>query len=163
MNMAGLNGAGPVGGMPMMNHGPNGLTNGAGFDSEETDYEHKLNSLVYGYFLKIRQFDLARALLNSGLGFSPPVRRNGEMNGQDDAMHTDSKDDVDVKRPNDLPPPPDGLDQHGTSFLLEWFSLFWDVYFAQRKDNKASLHAKQYYQATNVGLTQISTFLTLLT
>ena len=158
MNMAGPNaGAALLGGVPLMNNGTNGEASRTGND-QDLEYETRLNTYIYDYFLKKEQYDCARSLLRSGVQIrfgqnknSPGRRRDGDVNGTDDgAMDTDSKDDLDSKRPEDLPSADIPADQAGTSFLMEWFSTFWDMYFAQRKDKRASANAMQYVQHTQV-------------
>ena len=148
--MAAMNGGnGVMAGMPMMNNGMNGATPRPGNEQDDTDYEARLNAYIYDYFVRHENWECARALYQSGAPTSPPLKRDGDVNGVDDnAMQTDSKDDLDSKRPEDLPPPTVASD--GASFLLEWFGLFWDVYFAQRKSAKASQQATQYVQHTQV-------------
>ena len=152
--MAGMNGAGgPMGAMPVMNNGANGATPRLGGEQEDQDYEGKLNANIYEYFIRKELFDCARALRNSGVSMTPPLRgRDGDMNGADDnAMQTDSKDDMDSKRPDDLPAPlATSSDVQGPPFLLEWFALFWDVWNAQRRRPIASAPAMQYVQHTQV-------------
>ena len=151
INMAAMNGGnGVMAGVPMMNNGINGATPRPGSDQDDSEYEARLNSYIYDYFIKNESWECARALLNSNATMYPPLRRDGDVNGADDnAMPTDSKDDLDTKRPEDLPPSSD-ISAGQASFLLEWFSLFWDVYHAQRKSNKASQQATQYVHHTQV-------------
>ncbi|KMU87812.1 OefA [Coccidioides immitis H538.4] len=74
--------------------------------------------------------------------------RDGEVNGVDpNAMVTDSNDDAKPKIPDDLPRPNLNGDMQQTSFLFDWFNLFWDVFWAQRKKGK-STDAMQYLQHT---------------
>ena len=150
--MAGMNGGNSVmAGVPMLNNGMNGATPRQGSEQDDTDYEARLNAYIYDYFIRNENWDCARALLNSDVTMSPPLRQDGDVNGTgDNAMQTDSKDDLDSKRPNGLPPPSVQSDGQAASFLLEWFGLFWDVYFAQRKSTKASQQATQYVQHTQV-------------
>ncbi|MCJ1287256.1 hypothetical protein MMC26_006604 [Xylographa opegraphella] len=153
MNMNGLNvGNGATVGMPMMSNGTNGVTSRTGNDQDrELEYKTRLNTYIYDYLLKQESYDCARALLKSGLAVqiinkpSPGRRPNGTDEGSIDA---DSKDDIESQRPHDLPLPEIA---HGTdnSFLLEWFSVFWDIFFAARKDSKKTSHqAYQYVQHT---------------
>lgn len=148
--MAGMNGGnGVMAGVPMMNNGMNGVTPRPGGEQDD-DYDSRLHAYIYDYFVKNQQWECARALCNSGVPFTPPLRQNNDLNGADDnAMQTDAKDDPDSKRPDDLPPPSVQSDGQG-AFLLEWFGLFWDVFHAQRKHLKASQHASQYVQHTQV-------------
>ncbi|KAI4165909.1 MAG: hypothetical protein LQ342_000340 [Letrouitia transgressa] len=143
--MPGVNG----GGMPIMNNGANGATPRPGNEEDDPDYETRLNTYIYDYFLKHEQYDCARSILNSGLSVKTvSKRRDGDVNGAGD-MHTDSKDDLDSKRPPDLPLADLPPDPQGGSFLLEWFGLFWDVFFAhQRKMPPATAQAMQYVAHT---------------
>ena len=150
MNMGGFNaGNGALGNMPMPNHGPNGVGGRIPDDHEDTNYEAKLNAYIYGYFCVKGRWELARALKDSGAEFEPPLL-NDNANGANDSMQTDSKDGIDLKRPDDLPDPAHLSDGQGGSFLSSWFALFWDIFSAQRKSNRASANALQYVQQTQV-------------
>lgn len=135
--------------MSMMNNianGANGATPRPGQDLED-EYEGKLITYIYDYFIRKEHFDCARALVKSQL---LPKRQENDMNGVDDnAMQTDIKEDVDSKRPDDLPPSQVSTDAQG-SFLLEWFALFWDVFSAQRKRTGGNQQTMQYVQHTQV-------------
>ncbi|EED12631.1 cAMP-dependent protein kinase pathway protein (Som1), putative [Talaromyces stipitatus ATCC 10500] len=133
--MAGMNAmpGGPVGGVPMMN------TQSAAPRSEppmtqESVYV-QLNTCIYDYFLKRGQFDAARMLLNDDnikLDTDDLKTSPNHMNGVDgDTSMGDSKDEK-IKIPDDFPRPRVPMDS-GNSFLFEWFSLFWDIFAAQRK------------------------------
>ncbi|MCJ1468620.1 hypothetical protein MMC07_007249 [Pseudocyphellaria aurata] len=135
---------GSFGGMGLMNNVTNGATSRASSDQEENDFEARLNTYIYDFFVRSENYDCARTLLRSGVAMEPQVRRREDMNG-DDSMHTDSKDDLDSKRPDDLPAAPFHSEN---SFLLDWFSCFWDFYFARSKNTKASQQAMQYLQHT---------------
>ncbi|KAL8760059.1 MAG: hypothetical protein Q9199_000293 [Rusavskia elegans] len=145
--MAAVNGAG--GGMPMMNNGANGATPRLGNEEEEPDYEARLNTYIYDYFVKNQRYDCAKAMLKGDMPLrTVPKRRDGDVNGAGN-MHTDSKDDLESKIPDDLPLAGVPTDPQGASFLLEWFGLFWDVFFAhQRKAPPASAQAMQYVART---------------
>ncbi len=150
MNMGGFNaGNGAIGNMPMPNHGPNGVGGRMPDDHEDTNYEAKLNAHIYGYFCAKGKWDLARALKDSGVEFDPPLL-NDNANGANDSMQTDSKDGIDLKRPEDLPEVQNSGDGQGGSFLSSWFALFWDIYSAQRKSHRASANANQYVTQTQV-------------
>ncbi|KAL8948191.1 MAG: hypothetical protein Q9222_005597 [Ikaeria aurantiellina] len=142
--MAAVNGAG--GGMQMMNSGVNGVAPRMGNDEEEPEYEARLNTYIYDYFVKNQRFDCAKAMLKCDMPLKTvPKRRDDEMNG------ADTKDDVESKMPSDLPSAGLPTDPQGASFLMEWFGLFWDVFFAhQRKASQASNQAMQYVQRTQV-------------
>ena len=156
MNMAGFNAAGNpgLGNMQMPNNAPNGAMRMPEEHMEEVNYEGKLNTYIYGYLCQKGQYESARALKNSGMHFDDGALIDGDINGMNDNMHGDSKDNIDKNRPDDLPDvKPSYTDGNGGSFLLGWFTLFWDMYFAQRKDNlrnKASHNAMQYVQNTQV-------------
>ncbi|KAL8729649.1 MAG: hypothetical protein Q9166_004598 [cf. Caloplaca sp. 2 TL-2023] len=145
--MAAVNGAG--GGMPMMNNGASGATPRLGNEDEEPDYEARLNTYIYDYFVKNQRYDCAKAMMKADMPLrTHPKRRDGDVNGAGN-MHTDSKDDLESKIPDDLPLANIGPDPQGASFLLEWFGLFWDVFFAhQRKAPPATAQAMQYVART---------------
>ena len=147
MNMAGFNPA--LGNMSLPNNGPNGNMRMPDERIEEGTYEGRLNTFIYGYLCQKGQYDSARALKNSGMPFEPPLVDN-DVNGVDDSMHADSKDNIDKNRPDDLPEIKDTSDGQGGSFLLSWFAIFWDIYFAQRKDKRASNNSMQYVQHNQV-------------
>ena len=115
---------GGLGNIPMPNHGPNGVGGRMPDDHDDTNNEARLNAYIYSYFCGKGKWDLARALKDSGLDFEPPLL-NDNANGANDNMQTDSKDGIDLKRPDDLPVPDVGLvDAQGGSFLSSWFALF---------------------------------------
>lgn len=136
--------------MPMMNNGANGATPRQGPEEEEPDYELRLNTYIYDYFLKNHHFECAKAMLNGHHNGDMPLKTfsKRDANGGG-SMHIDSKDDLDSKLPDDLPLAVVPTDPQGASFLLEWFGLFWDVYFAhQKKAPPASAQAMQYVART---------------
>ena len=118
--MAGINaGSSALGGMSLINNGTNGATPRAESDQGDNSFEARLNTHIYDYFLKTENYDCARALLNSHVPMEPAIRRrDGEINGTDDPMHTDSKDDIDSKRPEDLP----GLSDN-SNFLFDFLGF----------------------------------------
>jgi hypothetical protein len=137
VNMANMNAmGGPVGApMPMMNNGAMPPQNGprqAGQVSSDT--RAQLNTYIYEYFLRSDMHECARALLNS----QSPIRvksedghdENGNVIGNslgDDSMDTDSKDKI-----HGLPLPNIPSAYPESCFLVEWFSLFWDMLHAQK-------------------------------
>lgn len=153
MNMAGLNaGNAAFGGTPMLPNGSNGAVPRPGGEHEEVSYEAKLNSFIYGYYIDKKQWDLARALKNSGVPFFPAF--DASVNGADESKHHDSKNGLDSKRPDDLPELPGVDNAQGGSFLLGWFSLFWDIYWAQRPINNGKIPSResiQYVSQSHVG------------
>ena len=155
MNLNGMN----PGTMAAMNN-TNGATprNGPGSESE-IDFKTKLNTYIYDYFLRNEQWDLARALQKNMSISSIPNQKGANMrpNGLDEnSMDTDSKDDLEQKKPSDLPWPTN-LPQMSTdnSFLLDWFTLFWEAFFAQRPGQhraKVGQTIIQYMDYTRVGI-----------
>lgn len=161
VNMANMNViGGPVGGGPIpmsMNNGP--MTAAQQIQLQQGPNKTTLNTYIYDYFLREGLYDLARSMLNSDQAINvlkdgPGRRRdeNGNMVGNgvgDDAMDTDSKDDLDSKRPSDLPmanvpSPPE------TCFLYEWFCLFWETLQAQRNKPGSNNQMSQYIHHTQV-------------
>ena len=149
---------GPVGGMQMMN---NGLAGAARNSNQQHDPKTQLNTYIYDYFVKNELWDCARAMKKSEVSLelskASPRRRDADgnvlNNGVDDnSLDPDNKDDIDSKRPDDLPLPiiPPGQPQN--SFLHDWWCLFWDICVAQRKKPKPGEggHAMQYVHHTQV-------------
>ncbi|PON28529.1 hypothetical protein TGAM01_v202376 [Trichoderma gamsii] len=148
---------GPVGApMPMMNN--NAAMNpqmaaAAAAGRQVQDQRSTLNTYIYEYFLRHHMYDCARSLLASDQQVNVNKeaggrRENGNaMNGVDDPMDTDSKDDSDSKLPDDLPPPKLPMPASDTSFLYEWFCVFWDIYTAPRAKNGNHI-VNQYVQHT---------------
>jgi hypothetical protein len=160
INVAGMNpgAGGPVGGIPMMNSGssaPRGDPNANVQDSMVV----RLNTYIYDYFLKRGYHDCARALVQDesipintspASKSAPGHRRDGDVNGVDpDGMLADSKEDIKSRIPDDLPRPNLNGDPQQTSFLFDWFNLFWDIFWAQRKRGKSD-DVMQYIQHTQV-------------
>jgi hypothetical protein len=138
---------GPVGGapVPMMNNAtinPQAAAAAAAARQQQVESQRGvLNTYIYEYFIRYGMYDCARSLLSSDQqvnvykdGAGRRRDENGNvMNGVgDDPMDTDGKDDLDGKLPDDLPPPKLPMPTSDTSFLYEWFCLFWDIYNAQR-------------------------------
>ncbi|KAJ5109760.1 hypothetical protein N7532_002405 [Penicillium argentinense] len=155
MNAAGMNPGvgGPVGGVPMMNNGSTAPRNDPSMNSNPEHMINNLNTHIYDYFLKRGYHDCARALLRDesiklntdpGTKTSPGSRRD-DINGVDDAMMTDGKDGEKIKIPDDLPRPRLYSESIQTSFLLDWWSLFWDFFSAQHKRGN-SPDVRQYLQ-----------------
>lgn len=163
VNMANMNPmGGPVGGapMPMMNNGAVNPQMAAARQQQMNENQRSvLNTYIYEYFLRYGMYDCARSLLSSDQqvnvskdGAGHRRDENGNIiNGLDDPMDTDSKDDLDAKLPSDLPPPKLPMPASDTSFLYEWFCLFWDIYNAQRvKGGNGTVN--QYVAHTQVRL-----------
>ncbi|RAH49482.1 putative cAMP-dependent protein kinase pathway protein (Som1) [Aspergillus brunneoviolaceus CBS 621.78] len=158
MNVAGMNpgAGGPVGGVPIINNGSAAPRNDATIHTIPESTVGNLNTFIYDYFLKRGYYECARALVKDEsvkLNTEPPIktspghRRDGDVNGVDgDAMMTDAKDG-DKKIPDDLPRPHISSEGQQSSFLLEWFSLFWEFFWAQRKKGN-SADVRQYLNHT---------------
>lgn len=133
VNMGGMNAmGGPIaagGAMPPMSNGANqGLRQAAGNDNRS-----QLNTYIYEYFLKNEMYDCARALIGSQQPMSLVKDSVGRRDGEgDDGADLDSKDDIDSKRPEDLPAPNLPRDTPESCFLYEWWCLFWDMFNATR-------------------------------
>ncbi|KAI9848293.1 MAG: hypothetical protein M1837_000557 [Sclerophora amabilis] len=152
--MAAMNAVGgPVGGVQMMNNGTAGLPRNG---NRQEESKSRLNTYIYDYLLKNELFDCARSLHESGVPLllekaSPGRRRHADgtnlNNGVDEhSMDADTKDDLDSKIPDDLPSPKlTGGDATQNSFLLDWWGVFWDIYFAQQSKNRDGA-ASQYLQ-----------------
>lgn len=156
MNMGGANpnAGGPVGGYPMANSGSSAPRNDI---NNNEIMVAQLNTYIYDYFIKKGYHDCARALAKDDsvpLNTTPQskqTRRDGEVNGVDgDTMMTDSKDDAKTKIPDDLPRPNLNGDPQQTSFLFDWWNLFWDIFSAQRRKGRSSDATMQYLQHTQV-------------
>lgn len=118
-------------------------------EHEETNYESRLNAYIYGYFLEREMWDCARSLKDSGAQFEPQLTHvDGDLNGADDKM--DTKEGILQKKPPDLPRLPGSKDEQGGPFLLSWFEMFWDIYWAQRKHPRATNAAMSYVQLSQV-------------
>ena len=116
----------------------------------------QLNTYIYDYLLKQGFHDSARALIREDkiqLNTAPNTKQSPgrQVNGIDDSMDTDSKDDA--RYPDDLPRPkvPDSLP--GSSFLFDWYCLFSEMFLAQRQKGKPGQMSitRQYLQHTEVG------------
>ncbi|KAK7544942.1 uncharacterized protein J3D65DRAFT_44490 [Phyllosticta citribraziliensis] len=150
-NMVTMNSqGGPVGGTPLMNNGGTPLANNGGARGP-SDPQTLLNTYIYDYFLKNHHWDLARQVKNELHPNTKPVtgpkpspgRR--DVNGVDDAMDTDSKDDL-HKCPDDLPQAAVPSDATENSFLFDWWSQFWDIFNAQRQRQPGTKTSFQYLQ-----------------
>lgn len=147
---------GPVGGVPMINNGSTAPRNDGNVNTLPETMINNLNTYIYDYFLKRGYHDCARALVQDEsvkLNTEPATKTspgNRDVNGVDgDAMMTDGKDGDKVKIPDDLPRPLVSNESQHSSFLLDWFSLFWDFFWAQRnKGNRNDV--RQYLAHTQV-------------
>ncbi|KAL4930546.1 putative cAMP-dependent protein kinase pathway protein (Som1) [Aspergillus undulatus] len=157
MNVAGMNPGvgGPVGGVPMVNNGSMAPRNDGTMNNIPDLMIGNLNTYIYDYFLKRGYHDCARALVKDEsfkINTEPPIktspgqRREGEVNGVDgDVMMTDGKDGDKLKIPDDLPRPNLTSEGQQSPFLLDWFSLFWEFFWSQRKKGN-NADVRQYLQ-----------------
>ena len=141
MNMNGVNPAA----MNAMANGPNGIKHDG--DGERPDLKRKLNTCIYDYLLKNGQYDVAKALHKSSLGLETQPKPPQKV-PDTDVGGEDSKDDIDTKKPPDLPYPKDVPSGTESSFLLDWFQLFWEMWLAPR--NKSTPDAHKYLEHTRV-------------
>lgn len=121
--------------------------------SPETAKE-KLNTYIYEYFMHNQMYDCARSLRDSkvpiNLNLNSPERRrdaNGMELGGSDGLE-DTKDSFNLDKPDDLPEP--GVPMSEESFLYEWWCIFWDMFNAQRGQNKDGV-IKRYQEFSQVG------------
>ena len=133
-----------------MNAMANGA-NGVRSVGDDFDYKTKLNTCIYDYLLKNEQYEVAKALHKSSLPLhtskNPSKRQNaGEEGGED------SKDDVDTKKPTDLPYAANVPHMtNENSFLLDWFQLFWEMWWAPQPGRATRYpSAAQYIEHTKV-------------
>ncbi|KAJ5376323.1 Transcriptional activator somA [Penicillium cosmopolitanum] len=144
--------------MNQMNAG--GMNPGVGgpqlrWESQQLEYIYLRLLLKRGYH------DCARALLREesmkintdpGTKTSPGNRQN-DMNGVDGDMMTDGKDGEKIKIPDDLPRASLPNDSTQTAFLLDWWSLFWEFWQAQRK--RGNNHDIRQYLSHNQALMRV--------
>ncbi|CAH0027438.1 unnamed protein product [Clonostachys rhizophaga] len=164
---------GPVGGapIPMMNNGAvnpqaaaaaaaANAANAANLARQQQVNDSQrgvLNTYIYEYFLRYGMYECARSVIQSGQPVN--VQKDGPKGGNnvngvsEDGMDTDMKDDPDSKHPDDLPPPKLPMPASDSSFLYEWFCLFWDIYNAQRT-KAANGNVNQYVAHTQQQLKQ---------
>ena len=144
MNMNGMN---PGASMNAMANGANGVRNPA----DDIDFKTRLNTYIYDYLIKNEQYDVARALNKSNLNVITSKTAPRRPNGPDDNGE-DTKEDVDTKKPADLPYAanvPQSTNEN--SFLLDWFQLFWEMWLApQNGKGKLAPTAAQYIEHTKV-------------
>lgn len=144
VNMAGMNAmGGPVGGAnPMMNNGTAPTAGNMRSMTIPSD-KSRLNTYIYEYFLTNGMYDCARSILNSGEGISVKDSKDSPKENMD----ADSKDDLESKKPDDLPLPNIPRECPESCFLYEWWCLFWDMFNAQRPGH-GDARAAQYLTHT---------------
>jgi hypothetical protein len=133
---------GPVGsGLPMVNGSEPGRKIRPRMPTNDNQRQ-QLNTYIYEYFIRNGMFDCARSLLKSEqplkvIKESPGRGQDNNGNGMgndtgDEGADGDSKDDLESKRPHDLPAPDVPRECPDSSFLYEWWCLLWDMFNAQR-------------------------------
>lgn len=131
---------GPVTGVPSTSDG--------GSRNEPLSHRQQLNTYIYDYFLKNEHYALARALHKELPIYASPNAGKKDVNGAEDSMETDSKEDVQT-RPDDLPLPTI-LDNTEGSFLYDWWCQFWDIWCAHRRKISSGAVPSQYVAHTQV-------------
>lgn len=102
-----------------------------------------LNTCIYDHLLQMRQYDLAREFRkqNPQVKVKPKNKANGLS-------------DTDPKRPDDLPDA-DVIPLRGdSSFLNDWWAMFWDLFYTARRPglNGTSSTQTQYLQQQRMRL-----------
>ena len=146
---------GPVGGGNMMMMGVDAAGNMQATAASE-EVKTRLNTYIYEYILKLGMHEVARALnsqqdkfkIDSKPKQSPGRRKDNEANG----VEMDSMDIDKLDIPNDLPLPNVDMTAQGEGFLVEWFSIFSDLFAAAQKPKGQNMNAAtQYLMHAQVG------------
>ena len=131
-------------GMPPSMKGDMGPMGGAQIKDPRDD----LPTYIYDFFLKSGKLDLASTILKSDLGVKVKPRGKtspGSVNGVDDGM--DAKENMRKMPDADLPATqllPD------SSFLQEWWTVFWDIWAVGKGQMKQNPMASQYVNQRQV-------------
>jgi hypothetical protein len=89
-----------------------------------------LNTYIYDHLIQTGQFDLARSFKSKN---SCRTKGKGKPNG---VANVDSKDNP--QRPDDLPEA-EVMPFHGdTSFLMDWWAMFWDLFKSAHHNEKGT-------------------------
>jgi hypothetical protein len=111
--------------------GNNGVAGGQRMaQGDDNQRKALLNTYIYEYFLTNDMHDCARQLIGSGVPIN--LRRRDANGNPIDGDDEDSKNGLDMKRPDDLPAPALSDIVPESCFLYEWWCLFWDIFNAQR-------------------------------
>ena len=156
VNMGGMNQVGgPVGAPRAMHNGAGGVPRNVNVE-ESKDPKFELDNYIYDYFLKTEQYEVARAMKNSGIRLNltkemktSPSRREGI--GLEESIDADSKEEA-KNRPDDLPPVNVGGGNLSAPFLHVWWCIFWDICQAHRNRGPPNGAATQYVMHTQVSL-----------
>jgi hypothetical protein len=127
---------GSINGTPVMANMAHPASKRDGIDRTE-----QLNTYIYDYFLRNRHLGLARAMLEGDMKMNlEKPSPNNKTNGVDS-----------LDSPDDFPLPQLPRNQAAdNSFLLDWWSQFWDVWGATSARGNGSKNAAQYIQHTRV-------------
>jgi len=159
VNMANMANMGAMGGpvgasMGMVNNGAIAHPGGPRQIPNPENNRMQLNSYIYEYFVRFEMYDCARAMLASNQPIKTEPRKQNENGIDGDQMDTDSKDDMDSKRPDDLPAPSVASGAPDSCFLMDWFNLFWDMFNAQKGMGSGG-PVTQYVNHTQVCLSKL--------
>lgn len=89
---------------------------------------NNMNTYIYDYLIRIKNYRAARALLESGL----PINTRKEPNQSPNSRGVNGVNAADAER-GDLPEPNLPIDTCvGESFLQDWWCQFWDIFMASR-------------------------------
>lgn len=100
-------------------------------NDQMSDPKKNIHFYIYDYFLKNGFYGLARNMINTpdlNMNLQPIIKQSPgsrNVNGVD-AMDNDERGDL----PDPGLPPGQRVEN---SFLLDWWSMFWDIYGAHRK------------------------------
>jgi hypothetical protein len=136
--MAAMANGGPVDGTPIMGNMPHPTR-------KIKDPREQLNTYIYDYFLRNQHYAAARSMLDSNLEITtgPPQKRSpkNRTNGID-PMEDQGED---------MPSPELPQNQMAdNSFLLDWWTQFWDIYQATKNRGNAPTTGAQYIAHTRV-------------
>lgn len=126
-----------------------------GVQRNGSDPKQLLPTLIYDYFLKSRQPDLAQNLLDSPLHVNTKPRTKTspsgrDVNGFNDSGDSEPRDEI-AKRIETMPVAELHEQLPNESFLQDWFNSFWDVWSASRNmAQNPSGTAAQYLNSAQV-------------
>jgi hypothetical protein len=143
---------GPVGAAPMVN-------NVAARQQQTLDDQARLNTYIYDYLCKSQHYELARLFIaKCQIKTTTSKPSPGRMNGVDDPMDTDPKDE---KRPDDLPYPDIPPHPSDNAFLYDWWCQFWDIFGAARRRGNGlnGSSSESYLQHNQVSCQHLSPYL----
>jgi hypothetical protein len=132
----------PGGGMVAMNTAA-AINQTANRQQADQEQERRLNTYIFDYLCNKNLYDLARNFsLQCPINPAGSKPRHQGVNGADDSMDTDSKEDV--KRPTDLPYPNIPHHPSENAFLYDWWVQFWDIFGAARRAGTPNPNTESY-------------------